>query len=59
MNEFYIDMGLSILFSVLRQKQFLPKWERAFRKLFNSIGMAYGWTTVPAEESDLVKTRKG
>jgi hypothetical protein len=52
-NEFWVDMALSIMFAVLRQKQLLTKWERAFRKLFNSIGMAYGWTTVPAEDNQL------
>jgi len=44
-NDFWVDMALSIVFSVLRQKLLLVKYEKAFRKLYNSIGMAYGWTS--------------
>lgn len=58
MNEFYIDMALSVLFSILRQKQYLSRWERAFRKLFTVIGLAYGWTECPPGLSELVQTRK-
>lgn len=58
MPEFYVDMALSIVFSVLRQKQYLTRWELAFRKLFTVIGLAYGWTECPPGLSELVKTRK-
>jgi len=43
-NNFWLDMALSILFSVLREKEQLPKIERAMRKLVTVVCMAYGWS---------------
>lgn len=51
-NSFWIDMALSILFAVLREKGQLMRYERAFRKLYDSIGMAFGWGMGEAGPSD-------
>lgn len=51
--EFMIDVGFAVLFGLLRKKRDLPTWERAFRKLFTTIGLAYGWMHCPPQDTEL------
>lgn len=47
MNNFWLDMALSVLFAALRDKQLLTKYERAFRKLYDTIGLAFNFNSDP------------
>lgn len=42
MSSFYVNLALSILFSVIEERELLPRFERAFLKLHKYIGIAYG-----------------
>lgn len=48
--DFFFDIGMTVLLRYLRNGSQLRQAESAFRKLFNTIGTTYGWTTCPAEK---------
>ena len=39
--DFYIDIGFAVLLRVLRDRRDRNKWEAAFKKLYDAIGIAY------------------
>jgi hypothetical protein len=50
--DFWIDIGFAVLLRLLADRREAPKWTKAFNKLFNAIGLAFGWLAVPVEVTE-------
>lgn len=53
--EFWIDMGFAVLLRLLKDKREFPKWTAAFNKLFNVIGLTFGWLDGPVNVTEFPK----